>query len=251
MCNLFRMASSTLVLMFVSHVSRRRQWHPTLVLLPGKSHGWRNLVGCRTRLSEFTFTFHFHALEKEMATHSSALAWRIPGMGEPGWLPSMGLQSQTRLKRLSSSSSSTFLFMDEQWYVVCTYHSLFIHWFELFLPLKVKVLVAQSFPTLCDHMDCSPPGSSIHNSPGKNTGVGCHFLTPGDLPNPGTEPRSPTSQADSSVWVTRTPWTVADQVPLSIILQARILEWVAIFLLQDIFQTQGLNPGFPRCRQIL
>ena len=42
------------------------------------------------RLSNFTFTFHFHALEKEMATHSSVLAWRIPGMGEPGGLPSMG-----------------------------------------------------------------------------------------------------------------------------------------------------------------
>ena len=44
----------------------------------------------RTRLSNFTFTFHFHALEKEMATHSSVLAWRIPGTGEPGGLPSMG-----------------------------------------------------------------------------------------------------------------------------------------------------------------
>ena len=44
----------------------------------------------RTRLSDFTFNFHFHALEKEMATHSSILAWRIPGMGEPGGLPSMG-----------------------------------------------------------------------------------------------------------------------------------------------------------------
>ena len=43
-----------------------------------------------TRLSNFTFTFHFHALEKEMATHSSVLAWRIPGTGEPGGLPSMG-----------------------------------------------------------------------------------------------------------------------------------------------------------------
>ena len=42
------------------------------------------------RLSDFTFTFHFHVLEKEMATHSSVLAWRIPGMGEPGGLPSMG-----------------------------------------------------------------------------------------------------------------------------------------------------------------
>ena len=44
-----------------------------------------------TRLSDFTFTFHFHALEKEMAPHSSVLAWRIPGMGEPGGLPSLGL----------------------------------------------------------------------------------------------------------------------------------------------------------------
>ena len=45
----------------------------------------------RTRLSNFTFSFHFHALEKEMATHSSVLAWKIPGMGVPGGLPSMGL----------------------------------------------------------------------------------------------------------------------------------------------------------------
>ena len=44
----------------------------------------------RTRLNDFTFTFHFHALEKEMATHSSVLAWRIPGMGKPNGLPSMG-----------------------------------------------------------------------------------------------------------------------------------------------------------------
>ena len=44
-----------------------------------------------TRLSDFTFTFHFHALEKEMATYSSVLAWRIPGTGESGELPSMGL----------------------------------------------------------------------------------------------------------------------------------------------------------------
>ena len=44
----------------------------------------------RTQLSNFTFTFHIHALEKEMATHSSVLAWRIPGTGEPGRLPSVG-----------------------------------------------------------------------------------------------------------------------------------------------------------------
>ena len=95
----------------------------------------------RTRLSDFTFTFHFHALEKQMATRSSVLAWRIPGMWEPGGLPSMGShraghdwsdlaaaasvlawripgmgacglppmgsQSRTRLMQLSSSSSSS------------------------------------------------------------------------------------------------------------------------------------------------
>ena len=44
----------------------------------------------QTRLSDFTFTFHFHALEKEMATHSSVLAWRLPGTGKPGGLPSLG-----------------------------------------------------------------------------------------------------------------------------------------------------------------
>ena len=49
----------------------------------GFAEGW-------TRLSDFTFTFHFHALEKEMATHSSVLAWRTPGTREPGGLPSMG-----------------------------------------------------------------------------------------------------------------------------------------------------------------
>ena len=48
------------------------------------------VVRSQTRLSNFTFTFHFHALEKEMATHSSVLAWRIPGTGVPGGLPSMG-----------------------------------------------------------------------------------------------------------------------------------------------------------------
>ena len=68
-----------------------------VILSPGKSHGPRSLVGrlqsmgsLRAQLSDFTFTFHFHALEKEMATHSSVLAWRIPGTGEPGGLPSMG-----------------------------------------------------------------------------------------------------------------------------------------------------------------
>ena len=50
----------------------------------------RGVAKSRTQLRDFTFTFHFHALEKEMATHSSILAWRIPGTEEPGGLPSMG-----------------------------------------------------------------------------------------------------------------------------------------------------------------
>ena len=65
-------------------------------------------MGSRRVGHDFTLTFHFHALEKEMATHSSVLAWRIPGMGEPGGLPSMGSHSQRRLKWLSSSSSSSW-----------------------------------------------------------------------------------------------------------------------------------------------
>ena len=56
---------------------------------PGRLQSMESLESW-TRLSDFTFTFHFHALEKEMATHSSVLAWRIPGMGEPGGLLSMG-----------------------------------------------------------------------------------------------------------------------------------------------------------------
>ena len=64
-----------------------------LGLILGGGAWWAAVYGVaqsRIRLSDFTFTFHSHALEKEMATHSSVLAWRIPGTGEPGGLPSMG-----------------------------------------------------------------------------------------------------------------------------------------------------------------
>ena len=76
---------------------RRRQWHPlqdSCLENPMDGGAWwaavHGVAEGRTRLSDFTFTFHFHALEKEMATHSSVLAWRIPGAGESGGLPSMG-----------------------------------------------------------------------------------------------------------------------------------------------------------------
>ena len=70
----------------------RRQWKPTPLLLPGKSHGRRSLVGYSPWVTESDTTewLHFYALEKEMATHSTVLAWRIPGTGEPGELRSMG-----------------------------------------------------------------------------------------------------------------------------------------------------------------
>ena len=61
-------------------VKGREDWHAAV----------HEVAMNQTRLSDFTFTFHFHALEKEMATHSSVLSWRIPGTGEPGGLPSMG-----------------------------------------------------------------------------------------------------------------------------------------------------------------
>ena len=82
--------------MFIS-ILLKKAMAPPPVLLPGKSHGRRSLIRCspwgREELDtteRLTFTFHFHALEKKTATHSSVLAWRIPGKGEPGGLPSMG-----------------------------------------------------------------------------------------------------------------------------------------------------------------
>ena len=78
---------------------RRRQWHPTqysCLANPMDGGAWwaavHGVAKSQTWLSDFTFTFHFHALEKEMATHSSVLAWRIPGTGECDGLLSMGLQ---------------------------------------------------------------------------------------------------------------------------------------------------------------
>ena len=68
--------------------SSTRAWKIAWMEEPGRLQSMWLLS--RTRLSDFTLTFHFHALEKEMATHSSVLAWRIPGTEEPGGLPSMG-----------------------------------------------------------------------------------------------------------------------------------------------------------------
>ena len=123
----------------------------------------------RTRLTEFTFTFHFHALEKEMATHSSVLAWRIPGMGEPGRLPSTGS------------------------------HRVGHDWSDLAAAAAVVKLCMcaksfQSYPTLCNPMDYPTRLLCPLDSPGKNTGVGCHALLQFVFPTQGSN-LSPTSPA--------------------------------------------------------
>ena len=105
---------------------QRRQWHPTPVLLPGKSHGWRSLVGCSPRgrqESDTTEWLHFHALEKEMAPHSSVLAWRIPGMGEPGGLLSMGSH---RVRHDWSDLAKCYADFFLKLHVDVTFYSIFI-----------------------------------------------------------------------------------------------------------------------------
>ena len=94
--------------------SRTLAWKIPWMEKPGRLQSMESVS--RTQLSDFTFTFHFHALEKEMATHSSVLTWRIPGMGEPDGLLSMGTQSRTRLKRLRSSKKR----LKNMWF--CTFY---------------------------------------------------------------------------------------------------------------------------------
>ena len=110
-----------------------------------------------TRLSNFAFTFHFHALEKEIATHSSVLAWRIPGTGEPGGLPSMGS------------------------------HRVRHDWSDL---------AAAAYLTLFDPMDSSPPAPLSMEYSRAESWSGYPFPYPGDLPKPGIELGSPELQAD-------------------------------------------------------
>ena len=83
----------------MERIPERRTWQPTPVFLPRECQGQRSLAGYSPwghKESDTTFTFYFHALEKEMATHSSVLAWRIPWTEKPGGLQSMGsLESDT------------------------------------------------------------------------------------------------------------------------------------------------------------
>ena len=115
----------------------RRQWHPTPRLLPGKSHGWRSLVGCSPwghSESDMTFTFHFHALEKEMATHSSVLAWRIPGTREPGGCHLWGHteSNTTEVTQHSIYTSKCSQWLPQEGYIANDFYFLFKHLFYNF-----------------------------------------------------------------------------------------------------------------------
>ena len=116
------------------YICWRRQWHPTPVLLPGKSHGWRNLVGGspwgRRVRHNWGTSLSLLCIGEEMATHSSVLVWRIPGTGKPGGLLSMGS------------------------------HKIGHDWSDLAAACMYVVVVAKSCPTLGDPMDCNLPGSS-------------------------------------------------------------------------------------------
>ena len=135
------------------------QWHPTPVLLPGKSHGRRGLVGCSPwgRYESDTterLQFHFSLSCIGEGNGNSLQCSYLENPRDRGawWAAIYGVAlSRTRLKRFSSSSSSTV-----------------------------------AYQLLCPW-----------NSPGKNTGVGCHALLQGDLPDPGIKPRSPALEADS------------------------------------------------------
>ena len=99
-------------------------------------------------------------------------------------------------------------------------------------------LVTQSCPTLCDPMDCSPPGSSVHgDSPGKSTRVDCHALLQGNLPNPGIKSRSPALQVDS--------------LPSEPPGKPKNTGVGSLSPLQGYSPTRELNQGLPHCRKIL
>ena len=114
----------------------------------------------RTRLSDFTFTSHFHALEKEMATHSSVLAWRIPGMGEPGGLLSMGSHRVGHdWSDLVAAAASIWVFSESvsSHFSKAAHSALFYYYYCLRLFSCVVVFVAVVCPVSLQDLNCSSP----------------------------------------------------------------------------------------------
>ena len=176
--------------------------HPIVLLTFGESNGnplqysclenpidrgawWAAVLGVArswTRLSDFTLFFHFNALEKEMATHSSVLAWRIPGTGEPGGLPSMGLYRvghnwSDLAAAAAAAAAADFqlgnLGLNLADNVICLI-SWFIRSVAAFPPHYFIHCVCESYSVVSN----SGNRRLLYpwNYLGKNTGLGCHFL---------------------------------------------------------------------------
>ena len=156
----------------------------------------------RTQLSDFSFTFYFHALEKEMATHSSVLAWRIPGTGEPGGLPSMGSHRVGHNWSNLAAAAAQWIYCVVLTSALSAKINKMINFSKQFSYSYTYIYeseseVTQLCVTLCNPMDCSPPGSSVHGILQARILEWVAISSPGNLPNPGIEFRSPTMQADS------------------------------------------------------
>ena len=135
--------------------TQRRQWQPTPVLLPGQSHGWRSLAGCSPwgwYELDMTKSLHFHlslsCTGEGMATHSSILAWRIPGKGKPGGLTSMGWHRVGQDWRdLAAAAAAKFTMVYILYYTLfyytISYHTrLFYSMADAFLPPKSINLIS-------------------------------------------------------------------------------------------------------------
>ena len=103
------------------------------------------IVKIQTRLSDFTFTFHFHALEKEMATHSSILAWRIPGMAEPGGLLSTGSHRVRHdWSDLAAAAAAAAVIVGGFWSELNWTELIMDHWHKASVLGKVKIITANA-----------------------------------------------------------------------------------------------------------
>ena len=156
----------------VGFIPRRRQWHPTLVLLPGESHGWRSLVGCSPWgrwESDTTEQFHFHfslsCIGEGNGNPLQCSCLENPRDGGAWWAAISGVaQSRTRLKWLSSSRFHSWRVLHTREIPHMLYAATGICFSRYLLSIKCRCggLVTKSCPTLCDPIDCSPPGCSLH-----------------------------------------------------------------------------------------
>ena len=192
------------------------------------------------QLSNFTFTFHFPALEKEMATHSSVLAWRIPGTEEPGRLPSMG-SHRVRHDWSNSAAAEAACFLTP---TPCNQILMWLTWDMAWTFMKMVIsLVVQTY-NLAFHCCITlmhGNTSTILLSVLQNSSI-IGLLR-------GFNALNMKVKSLSCVQFFVTPWTVAYQGPPSMGFSRQ--EYWSGSLLQGIFPTQGSNLSLPHCRQML